>query len=138
MEGIAGEGCGLAAHSITKTFDTAANPSRDSSRRANEPLPCTDMSMAAWPSIDPARPRSACSRASRSSLSRRNSRKATASTTIITGPPVNSASVNCQPISSARITPSSMTRFVEAISNAIAAVKPAPLRNSERASATAA
>ena len=31
-----------------------------------------------------------------------------------------------------------MTRLVEAISNAIAAVKSAPLRNSERASATAA
>ena len=54
------------------------------------------------------------------------------------GPPTNSASVNCQPISSARITPSSITRFVEAISNAIAAVKSAPLRNSARASATAA
>ncbi len=32
--------------------------------------------------------------------------------------------------------PSSITRFVEAISNAIAAVKSAPLRKSERASAT--
>ena len=54
------------------------------------------------------------------------------------GPPANSAAVNCQPISSARITPSSMTRFVEAISNAIAAVKPAPFLNSDLASATAA
>ena len=34
--------------------------------------------------------------------------------------------------------PSSITRLVEAISNAIAAVKFAPLRNSDRASATAA
>ena len=34
--------------------------------------------------------------------------------------------------------PSSMTRLVDAISNAIAAVKLAPLRKSERASATAA
>jgi len=58
--------------------------------------------------------------------------------TIISGPPANSARVNCQPIRSARITPSSMTRLVEAISNAIAAVKSAPLRNSARASATAA
>ena len=56
----------------------------------------------------------------------------------MTGPPVNSARVNCQPISSARITPSSITRLVEAISNAIAAVKSAPLRNRARASATAA
>ena len=34
--------------------------------------------------------------------------------------------------------PSSMTRFVEAISKAIAAMKSAPLRKSDRASATAA
>ncbi len=54
------------------------------------------------------------------------------------GPPINSARVNCQPMSSAKITPSSITRLVEAISNAIAAVKFAPLRNSARASATAA
>ena len=57
---------------------------------------------------------------------------------IMIGPPTNSAAVNCQPSSSARITPSSTTRLVEAISNAIAAVKLAPLRNSDRASATAA
>ena len=56
----------------------------------------------------------------------------------MTGPPMNSASVNCQPSSSHRITPSSSTRFVDPISNAIAAVKSAPLRNSDRASATAA
>src|ERR1700760_936936 len=96
------------------------------------------MSMAAWPSIEPARPRSACCRASRSSFSRRKRRKRTASTTIMTGPPTNSASVNCQPLSRARITPGPMTRLVEAISNAMAAVKLAPLRNSAGASATAA
>jgi len=50
---------------------------------------------------------------------------------------VNSAAATCQPISSAKIILSSMTRSVEAISNAIAAVKSAPLRNMERASATA-
>ena len=83
-------------------------------------------------------PRSACTRASRSSRSRSSSRNSTAISTIMTGPPVNSASVNCQPMSRARITPSSITRLVEAISNAIAAVKLAPLRNSDRASATAA
>ena len=54
------------------------------------------------------------------------------------GPPTNSASVNCQPISSARMMPSSITRFVDANSNAMAAVKLAPLRNRDRASATAA
>jgi hypothetical protein len=36
------------------------------------------------------------------------------------------------------VIPSSTTRFVEAISNAIATVKFAPLRNSDRANATAA
>ena len=51
---------------------------------------------------------------------------------------MNSARVNCQEISSARMMPSSMTRFVLAISKTMAAVKPAPLRNSDRASATAA
>ena len=54
------------------------------------------------------------------------------------GPPTNSAAVNCHPSSRARITPSSTTRLVEAISNAIAAVKLAPLLNRDRASATAA
>ena len=96
------------------------------------------MSIAACPSIDPASPRSACSRARPSSLPRRKRRNSTARNTIISGPPVNSARVNCQPMSSARITPSSITRLVEAISKAIAAVKSAPLRNSARARATAA
>ena len=54
------------------------------------------------------------------------------------GPPTNSAAVNCQPINNARMIPNSTTRLVEAISKAIAAVKFAPLRNSDRASATAA
>ncbi len=54
------------------------------------------------------------------------------------GPPTNSAAVNCQPISRARTMPSSITRLVEAISKAMAEVKLAPFRNSERARATAA
>ena len=54
------------------------------------------------------------------------------------GPPTNSARVNCHPMSSARMMPSSITRFVEANWNAIAAVKLAPLRKIDRASATAA
>jgi hypothetical protein len=54
------------------------------------------------------------------------------------GPPTNSAAVNCQPISSAMMMPSSITRLVEPISKAIAAVKFAPLRNNDRANATAA
>ena len=54
------------------------------------------------------------------------------------GPPTNSARVNCHEISRARMIPSSMTRFVLAISKTMAAVKLAPLRSSDRASATAA
>jgi len=69
---------------------------------------------------------------------RTNSLNSTASTMIMIGPPMNSAAVNCQPINRARITPSSTTRLVEPISKAMAAVKFAPLRINERASATAA
>ncbi len=54
------------------------------------------------------------------------------------GPPMNSAAANCQPIRMTRMIPSSITRFVEAISKVIAAVKFAPLLNSDLASATAA
>src|SRR5215211_4862576 len=54
------------------------------------------------------------------------------------GPPTNSASVNCQPRRTASRIPSSITRLVDANSNAIAAEKSAPLRKIDRASATAA
>ena len=54
------------------------------------------------------------------------------------GPPTNSAAVNCHPMRTARITPSSTTRLVEAISKTMAAVKLAPLRKRARARATAA
>lgn len=53
-------------------------------------------------------------------------------------PPRNSDAVNCQPIKTTRITPSSITRLVEASSKTIAAVKLPPLRKIERASASAA
>ena len=114
------------------------NPSPETSRRSSEPRARTDMSMAACPSMDPASPRSDWARASVSSRWRRNTRNARATKIIMNGPPTNSAAVNCHPISRARITPSSTTRLVDAISNAIAAVKLAPLLNSDRASATAA
>ena len=96
------------------------------------------MSIRAWPSIEPARPRSACTCAATTSFCRRSTRKRAAMSTIITGPPTNSAAVNCHPRSSAMMIPSSITRLVDAISNTITAVKLAPLRNSARASATAA
>src|ERR1039457_153672 len=96
------------------------------------------MSMAACPSMEPARPCSACRLASSMSVARTNSRNASAIATIMIGPPTNSASVNCQEISRARMMPSSMTRLVLAISNAMAAVKLAPLRTKDLASATAA
>ena len=65
-------------------------------------------------------------------------RKTIARMTIISGPPTNSPRTNSQPSRSAITIPSSTTRLVEAISNAIAAVKSAPRRKSERARATAA
>src|SRR5439155_10410678 len=72
------------------------------------------------------------------SVGLRNVRNRRARSTTMTTPPENSAAANCQPIRTARMIPSSMTRFVEANSKAIAAVKFAPLRKIERASATAA
>ncbi len=113
-------------------------PSALSSRRQKLPPALMLMSMAACPSIDPGTPLSACWRAASISRWRTNSRNPTAIKTIMMGPPMNSASVNCQPISSARMMPSSITKLVLAISNAIAAVKLAPRRNRARASATAA
>jgi hypothetical protein len=58
--------------------------------------------------------------------------------TIMMGLPTNSARVNCQPMSRAKMMPSSTTKLVEATSKAMAALKLAPLRNRERARATAA
>src|SRR5439155_27273595 len=72
------------------------------------------------------------------SAGRRNALKRTARMAIINSPPTNSASVNCHPSSRTMMIPSSMTRFVDANSKAMAAVKLAPLRKIERASATAA
>ena len=54
------------------------------------------------------------------------------------GAPTNSASANCQPIRMAMMMANSATKFVEAISKAIAAVKLAPLRMSDLVIATAA
>src|SRR5258708_1050517 len=56
----------------------------------------------------------------------------------MTAPPTNSGGANWQAMRITRTIPSSMTRFVDAISKLIAAVKSAPLMKSERASATAA
>ena len=123
---------------MTNTCETEVKPCGEKSRRQNDPSPPMVMSIAAWPSIEPAIPRSACSRAASTRRARTNSRNNRANTMIISGPPMNSAAVNCQPISRARMMPNSTTRFVEPISNAIAAVKLAPLRNSDRANATAA
>jgi hypothetical protein len=127
-----------AAHSMTKMCDTDVAPAGDMSRFRKLASPGIDMSMAACPSIDPDRPLSAWARASSSRRLRRNKRKANATRTIMIGPPTNSARVNCQPSSRAMMIPSSMTRLVDAISNAIAAPKLAPLRKRDLASATAA
>ena len=53
-------------------------------------------------------------------------RKSATRIAIMSGPPANSATVNCQPSRIHMMMPSSMTRFVEANWNAIAAVKFAP------------
>src|SRR5205823_7572228 len=90
------------------------------------------------PSIFPFKPLSACSRACLTSLRDRNSRKSTAMIATISGPPANSAAANCQPSNTIIMIDNSATRLVDASSNAIAAVKSAPLRKTERASATAA
>ena len=51
------------AQSITKRWLTAVKPRPLKSRGKNEPPPSTLMSIAAWPSMRPSAPRSACSRA---------------------------------------------------------------------------
>ena len=54
------------------------------------------------------------------------------------GPPMNSAAANCQPMRITNTTPSSITRFVEANMNTMAATKSAPFWNSDFAIAVAA
>ncbi len=81
---------------------------------------------------------SACTRARASSAGETKRRSITAISAIITIPPTNSASVNCQPISTQRTRPSSQTRLVEANWKASAVIAEAPLAKSERAIAIAA
>ena len=96
------------------------------------------MSMAAWPSIRPAIPLSACARAA-SRAERRNSRRSSkTSSGIITSPPIQLAAMKRQPMSVSSTRPSSSTRLVEATSKAMAAEKSPPLRTTARAIATAA
>src|SRR5438874_4969988 len=103
----------------------------------NEPS-VTLMSISAWPSIFPFKPLSACVLASVTSFRDKNSLNSSAIRTTINGPPRNSAAANCHPISTIIMMVNSATKLVEASSNAIAAVKSAPLRKIERARATAA
>ena len=69
---------------------------------------------------------------------RRTAAAAAAMSAIITMPPTYSASVNCQPISTQRTSPSSQTRFVEANWKASADAADAPFWNSDLAIAIAA
>ena len=123
---------------MTKYWLVEVMPAREKRRRRKGASMATDMSMPAWPSIDPARPRSACARAASTMRRRIHSRNSSATSTIMIGPATNSARVNCQPMPKARIRPSSTTRLVDAISNTIAEVRLAPRRSSARARATAA
>src|SRR6266496_5527890 len=100
-----------AAQSMAKYPAVEVKPAGLDSRRHSDPPSWTDMSIAACPSIDPASPRSAWRRAACTTLSRMNTRNATASSRIISGPPTNSASVNRQPSRSAMMMPSSTTRL---------------------------
>src|SRR5579859_2625852 len=125
------------AQSITKKLLTAVNPLRLNSREKKEP-PDTLISIAACPSILPVSPFSACSFALCTSFGVKVKRKSTAMKITIKRPPTNSAAVNCHPIRTIKIIPSSITRLVEASSNAIAETKLAPFWKMERASATAA
>jgi hypothetical protein len=77
-------------------------------------------------------------RARSSSLGETNSRSVAAIRAIITSPPTNSASVNCQPSSTQSTRPSSQTRFVEANWKASADAAEAPFWKSDLAIATAA
>jgi hypothetical protein len=67
-----------------------------------------------------------------------NSRNSRVMAAIMSSPPANSASANCQPIRIHRTSPSSHTRFVEANWNASALAAEAPFWNSDLAIATAA
>ena len=127
----------MAAHSMANEWLIAVKPRGDVIREKIEP-PATDMSISAWPSIEPRSPRSDWRLAISTSRGVSNRRNSTARNNTIRGPPTNSASANCHPISSHSRIPSSITRFVDANSKAMAAVKSAPLRKMERASATAA
>src|SRR6202790_5109153 len=115
------------AQSITKEWLIAVNPCSEVMRCQRLPSPQTDISISAWPSIRPAMPLSACRLASSSRSRVRNRRNSTTNSATISGAPMNSASVNCQPKNTSMMMASSTTRLVEAISNAIAAVKWAPL-----------
>src|SRR5215471_20190579 len=86
----------------------------------------------------PATPLSACSLAAAKSSRDKKALNSSAMIATISGAPANSATINCQPIRTTRIIASSATRLVDASSKAIVAVKFAPLRKIERASATAA
>src|SRR5712692_2554117 len=125
------------AQSITKKLLTAVNPLRLKSREKKDP-PETLISMAACPYIRPITTFSDWVLALSTSLGVRVNRKSTPMKITIRMPPRNSAAVNCHPSRTIKIIPSSITRLVEASSNAIAETKLAPFWKMERARATAA
>ena len=86
----------------------------------------------------PAGPGSSRSRAASSSTAGKTRGASSTNSMIMMAPPTNSASPNCQPISSHSTMPSSRTRLVLANMNTIDAVKSAPRWNSDFASALAA
>ena len=82
----------IAAHSMTKTCDDRGEPLRDSSRRQKRALACDGHVHRGVALHRPGEPAFGLLAGLSSSRSRRNSRNSRASTTIMIGPPTNSAS----------------------------------------------
>ena len=120
------------AQSLRKLWATSDHASTERTRRRSGRRDCAE---ACWC------PLSACWAWRRALSSRRretNRRSSSVITTISSRPPISSARVNCQPISSQITIPSSITRFVEANWKASALAAEAPFWKSDLAIATAA
>ncbi len=97
--------------------------------------------MSPWPSwalVPPSRLALRRLRAASSSFAGKIRGASSTNRVIMMVPPTNSASANCQPMSSHRMIPSSSTRLVLANMNTIEAVKSAPRWNSDLLRALAA
>ena len=101
---------------------TAHARARPGARRSRRPSP-------SGRGRRPSRPTAVASRARLAISLVTTSEPVSASSTIMIGPPMNSAAANCQPMSTTSTMPSSSTRFVDANMKIIAVVKSAPFWN---------